>query len=88
MEIVIDNNSLELHKELERIGFHKLEWTTNTGKPNLRTCVTNSYHTKDGIILAYWNDGTDIEKFKSSGVAVCCTIDEFVNKAKILINVI
>lgn len=86
MKIIIDNNSLELHEELEKLGFCKLNWTTSTGTPNLKTCATDCYYSKNGMMFAYWNDGTSIEKIKSVGIVVCDTVEEFVSKARFMIK--
>lgn len=85
--IAIDNNSIELHNKLKELGYKPLSWTTNSGKENLRTVLTNYYPYNKDLRLAFWNDGSSIDKFKNSSNALFCdTIEEFIEKSIYLLN--
>lgn len=77
--IVIDDNSIELHNKLKELGYKPLSWTTSTGIKNLRTVLTNFYPHDKNLRLAFWNDGTSIERFKSGykggDFLVCDTVE-------------
>lgn len=85
--IAIDNNSIELHNKLKELGYKPLSWTTNSGKENLRTVLTNYYPYNKDLRLAFWNDGSSIDKFKNSSNALFCdTVEEFIEKSIYLLN--
>lgn len=88
--IIIDDNSLELHNKLKELGYKPLSWTTSASKENLRTVLTNYYPYNKDLRLAFWNDGTSIERFKSGykggDFLVCDTVEEFIEKSIYLLN--
>ena len=85
--IAIDNNSIELHNKLKELGYKPLSWTTNSGRNNLRTVLTNSYPYDKDLRLSFWNDGSYSDKFKNSNnVLFCDTIEEFIEKSIYLLN--
>lgn len=83
----VDDNSVSLHNTLQKIGYQKLPWTTNTGKPNLRTCITFTYYDERYRGFVYWNDGTPFKEMtRKSNIKYCDTVEEFIDYAKRLYN--
>jgi len=85
--IAIDNNSIELHNKLKELGYKPLSWTTNSGKENLRTVLTNYYPYNKDLRLAFWNTGSPVDKLRNSSNALFCdTVEEFIEKSIYLLN--
>lgn len=85
-KIVIDNNTAELHKELRKIGYSSLDWTTSN-KEGARTILTNHYYPRmHSSRHVFWSDGSDIhdlERYESiDDLIICDSIEDFIEKAK------
>lgn len=85
-KLVIDSNNPKLHDKLDKLGFKPLSWTTSKNIPDLRLCIADGYYERIGNYV-YWNDGSEISKFKDYRTVLICTDeDEFINYAKQMIS--